>query len=470
MTAAFFGRAVAPRPSPRSMSSKRPEPAVRYVDPFHDARALQPISAEERTLLRTVNQKIAARPSLRDIVDYLFETTQGLIPCDRIGLAFMDEEGRRVTSYYNRASYEPLLIDADYSEDLRGSSLRAVLETGLPRIIGDLGQYASEHPRSNSSRRLVREGVQSNLTCPLSVEGRVVGFIFRSSREAHTYHSKHIELQMAIAERLSQAVEKAWRIEQLERAHEAYMQMLGFVSHELKSPVASMVTDARILADGYLGELSPTQKVKVEGIARKGEYLLDLVREYLDLAHVEGGELELRLQPNVDVGNEVIDPALELMWSQLESHDMHLVMEMPQEPRPLACCDPTLLRIVLVNLLDNAVKYGREGGEVRVTVQVTDSRHVRPEALRISVWNEGEGFSMADRNRLFRRFSRLDNEKKNRRGTGVGLYNTWRIIQLHHGRVSAEAKKGEWARFWFDIPAGGECDDKAAEKGNGVKS
>ena len=138
----------------------------------------------------------------------------------------------------------------------------------------------------------MREGVRSNLTCPLSVEGSVVGFIFRSSREADTYHSKHIELQMAIAERLSQAVEKAWRIEQLEHANYAYMQMLGFVSHELKSPVASMVTDARILADGYLGEISPTQKVKLERLIRKGEYLLDLVREYLDLAHVEGGELE----------------------------------------------------------------------------------------------------------------------------------------------------------------------------------
>ena len=452
------------------MSSKRPDPGVRYVDPFHDARALQPISAEERTLLRTVNQKIAARPSLRDIVDYLFENTQGLIPCDRIGLAFLDEGARRVTSYYNRASYEPLLIDRDYSEDLRGSSLRAVLETGLPRIIGDLHQYASEHPRSHSSRRLVREGVRSNLTCPLSVEGRVVGFIFRSSREVHTYHSKHIELQMAIAERLSQAVEKAWRIEQLEQAQTAYLQMLGFVSHELKSPVASMVTDARILADGYLGELSSTQKVKLEGIVRKGQYLLDLVREYLDLAHVEGGELELRMRPNVDVGTEVIDPALELIWSQLEARDMRLVTEMPHEPRPLVCCDPTLLRIVLVNLLDNAIKYGREGGEVRVTVQITDSRHVRPEALRVSVWNEGEGFSMTDRNKLFRRFSRLDGgEAKNRRGTGVGLYNTWRIIQLHHGRVSAEAKKGEWARFWFDIPATGECDEDAGAKTNGAE-
>jgi len=446
------------------MATKRkPETAVRYVDPFRDARALQPITTDERTLLRQVNQRIAARPSLRGIVDYLFESTQALIPCDRIGLAFIDPDGQRVTSYYNRAAYEPLAIDADYSEDLRGSSLRAVLETGLPRIIGDLEVYLEEHPRSRSTRLLVGEGVRSNLTCPLSVEGRVVGFIFRSSRMADTYRSKHIELQMAIAERLSQAVEKAWRIEELEQANHAYTQMLGFVSHELKSPVASMVTDARLLADGYLGDVPPQQKDKLERLIRKGEYLLDLVREYLDLARVEGGELEAHLRPSVHVRSEVVDDAIELVHSHLETRGMRLVVVTPGEPNPAVCCDPALMRVVLINLLDNAIKYGREGGEIRVTLEVVTSRRVRPAALRISVWNEGAGFSPAQRNRLFRRFSRLDDpDTKGTKGTGVGLYNSWRIVQLHHGHITADAKKGEWARFTVEIPASPECEDEQA--------
>jgi signal transduction histidine kinase len=442
------------------MATKRkPETAVRYVDPFRDARALQPITAAERTLLRHVNQKIAARPSLRAIVDYLFDNTQELIPCDRIGLAFVDPDGQRVTSYYNRASYEPLAVDRDYSQDLRGSSLRAVLENGLPRIIPDLEQYLEEHPRSSSTRLLVKEGVRSNLTCPLSVEGRVVGFIFRSSRAKDTYHSKHIELQMAIGERLSQAVEKAWRIEQLEQANYAYMQMLGFVSHELKSPVASMVTDARILADGYLGELEPRQKEKLERLIHKGDALLGLVREYLDLARVEGGELEAQLRPHVDVRSDVVDEAVEVVQGRLAAKGMRLSVVTPGDPHPIVCCDPALMRIVLLNLLDNAVKYGHDGGEIRVTLEVVASRHVRPEALRLTVWNEGPGFTPSQRNQLFRRFSRLDTpELRSAKGTGVGLYNAWRIVQLHHGHVSAEAKKGEWAQFAVEIPATPECE------------
>src|SRR5665647_2166974 len=180
--------ALAPASGTRCMGKRvhqtPPPTTAQFVDPFHDRRALTPITGEERTILRTVNQKIAARPSLRAIVDYLFENTQGLIPCDRMGVAFVDENGQLVTSYYNRASYDDLLIDKDYAEALQGSSLADVLRTGMPRIIDDLEKYLLAHPRSRSTRLLVREGVRSSLTCPLSVEGRVVGFDAQRASQA----------------------------------------------------------------------------------------------------------------------------------------------------------------------------------------------------------------------------------------------------------------------------------------------
>ena len=434
-----------------------PQPAVTYVDPFRDTGALKPISAEARTLLRTVNQKIAARPSLRAIVDYLFDNTQELIPCDRMGLAFIDEQSVYVTSYYNRASYERLRIDQGYREGLRGSTLTDVMHSGLPRIINDLEAYVRDHPRSRSSKLLIEEGVRSSLTCPLIVEGRVVGFIFRSSRTPYTYGPNHIELQMAITERLSQAVEKAWRIEQLEEANYAYTQMLGFVSHELQSPVASMVTDAQILSQGYLGDLTPEQRAKVLSMERKGQYLLSLVREYLDLARVEGGELRLAPRSRVDVMEEVVAEAVDLVRPQADAHGIHLMTCVPSPALPPVCCDPTLLRIVTVNLLDNAIKYGDEGGDIRVKAEVTVDEK-GGERLRISVWNSGPGFSHAEQNKLFRRFSRLDDPAlKSRRGTGVGLYNSWRIVQLHKGRITAESEQGQWAEFSFEIPAAADC-------------
>jgi signal transduction histidine kinase len=438
-------------------ADRTPPTTAHFVDPFHDAQALTPITAEERTILRTVNQKIAARPSLRAIVDYLFDHTQGLIPCDRIGLAFVDERGERVTSYYNRASYSPLSLDKDYSEALQATSLSDVLRLGQPRIIGNLELYFETKSKSRATRRLIAEGVRSNLTCPLTVEGRVVGFIFRSSLRTYAFRPRHIELQMAITERLSQAVEKAWRIEQLEELNHAYTQMLGFVSHELKSPVASMVTDAQLLAEGYLGELTEAQKKKLEGIERKGRYLLGLVNEYLDLARVEGMELRSQPRSRVSINSEVIAEAVELVKPQLDAHGQELVVDMP-ETSPEMCCDATLLRIALVNLLDNASKYGNEGGHVWLKVEYKPEDWAHLPRIKVSVRNEGPGFSPGQKNKLFRRFSRLDDPAlKTRRGTGVGLYNTWRIIQLHEGRITAESKHGEWAEFSFEISAAAEC-------------
>ena len=417
-----------------------------YVDPFRDPEGQGPLSAEERSVLSAVNQRIAAKPSLVDVVNYLFDETQTLIPCDRISFAFVEEDGRRVTSYFTRASYKPILLVEGYFEDLRGSSLQQVLQRGTPRIIDDLQAYLADHPISRSTRLLVEEGVRSSLTCPLQVEGRVVGFIFRSSREPFTYTRRHVQLQISITERLSQAVEKAWRIEQLEQANRAYFEMLGFVSHELKSPIASLVTDARLLTGGYLGELEPKQKEKVERMAQKGEYLIDLIREYLDLSQVEGGALELHARPDVLVADDLVLPTEELLRTQLGANGMTLTTAVTP-PHAQAECDPALLRIALANLLGNAVKYGAPGGQVRLTAQRRDHE------LSVAVWNEGRGFSREQRAHLFHKFSRLTTpEFKKQKGTGLGLYNAWRIVDLHGGHVSADSEAGAWAEFSFTIP------------------
>ena len=405
----------------------------------------QPFPKEEQAILDLINQKIAAATTLDKLMDFLFDTIQELYPCDRIGLAFLEDDGRRVAAHWTRALYEPIYLKKGYSEDISQSSLRTVLEKGSPRLIYDLAAYSQEHPRSYSSGLLVKEGVRSSMTCVLAVEGRSVGLVFLSSRAPHSYTPHHVRLWQAIAERLSQAVEKAWRIEQLTAANQAYMEMLGFVSHELKNPVASMITDARVLAQGYMGPLDPKHVEKLEKLIKKGEYLLDLVKNYLDLARVEGGELALSPK-KVDLIAEIVEPAIDIVLPQLQEKEQVLERAYAAPTLPVEV-DPSLLKIVLVNFVGNASKYGNPKGLIRVRVEQSAS------GFLVGVYNEGPGWPPEERAKLFRKFSRLQTpELRTQKGTGVGLYTSWRIVHLHGGRIDAHSDHGPWAEFTLEIP------------------
>lgn len=423
-------------------------PALVHRDVPGSSDPALPVSDQESRILDTINRRIAAADSLESMIDFLFESIQSILACDRIGVSFVDDDGGRLVAHYARTSYEPALLKKGYAEDLAGSSLERVIASGTPRIINDLERYAAERPDSRSTAILLREGVRSSLTCPLAVEGRNVGVIFFSARRPSAYGDRDIRLQFAIAERLSQAVEKAWRIERLAQANLGYFEMLGFVSHELKSPLASIVMDAKVLQDGFLGDVPAGQREMLAKITRKADYLLNLIREYLDLARIEGGELAAHPREGVDLVGDIVDTAIDIVSPQAVEKGIRIERTVPDGPLRVTC-DPDLLRIVAVNLVSNAVKYGRAAGTVRVTVER------RADGVTLRVWNDGPGFPANQRSRLFRKFSRLDTaELRAQKGTGVGLYTSWRIVQLHGGRMSADSREGEWAEFRVDLPGG----------------
>jgi len=348
-----------------------------------------------------------------------------------------------------------LLLSKGYGADLQGSTLGEILDSGRIRVIHDLERYLASKPQSQSTKILIKEGVRSSLTGPLMVEGRRVGFLFRSSRETEAYSTREVALHAAIAERLSQAVEKAWRIEQLEEANRSYMEMLGFVSHELKSPVASIITQGKLLRDGLWGDLDEKQQEIVDRIVTRSEYLLNLTREYLDLARFEGGGATLNnLAREMDFVAEVATPAAEVIQPQMAEKGTQFEEAWPKEGVHLDG-DATLLKVVMVNLIGNAVKYGNEGGRVKVSAQRVQDKWL------IEVWNEGPGFPEEMKGKLFRRFSRLPKkELMSRKGSGVGLYVTWQIVQKHHGRIFANSKEGEWAKFSVELPLAQPEDEK----------
>jgi diguanylate cyclase (GGDEF)-like protein len=172
------------------------------------ARVLE-LRFEEIETLGRITERANAGLVLEEVLNFLYESFQTAMPYDRIGLALLEAEGRLVRARWARSQSSDLAIEKGYSAPLKGSSLEEIIRTGRPRIINDLESYLKEHPQSDSTKRIVQEGMRSSLTCPLVAFGRSIGFLFFSSTETETYRDEHEQLFMRIAGQLSTIFEKS---------------------------------------------------------------------------------------------------------------------------------------------------------------------------------------------------------------------------------------------------------------------
>lgn len=399
----------------------------------------------EASALDAINARVGAGEDLAAVLGFVLEHTRDLLPTDRLSVAFFEEEGQRLRAAVTLADYSPVRLGEGFAGDVAGTSLARVLADGGPRVIPDLERWLEAHPGSPSTRLLVDEGVRCSMTCPLEVEGRTVGLLFRSSRRPEVYGPREVGLHQAMAVRLAQVVEKTWRIRQLEESNRAFSEVLAFVTHELKAPLASLISLGNVLTEGLLGEMEARQGDAVGRMVGQARYLMGLVKDYLDLARMEGrdGGPEQR---EADLVADVVAPVLERLAPQAEARGITIETALPGEPL-LWSCEPGLLQIAVTNLVSNGIKYGNDGGRVRVDMARAEG------AVRLSVWNEGPGFPPDQHKHLFKRFSRLKTpELMARKGTGVGLYTTWRVVGLHGGTIAARSEPGAWAEFTITLP------------------
>jgi two-component system, NtrC family, sensor kinase len=229
-----------------------------------------------------------------------------------------------------------------------------------------------------------------------------------------------------------------------------YLEMLGFVTHELMQPIGVLKGFLVMLQDESLGKLSsPQQKQAISTMLRNVNALINMIQKYLQLGRIESGRMEVNKVP-MGVFAEALQPILEDEKQQLEIRQMAVVIENEENfRRAEVVADPMLLRIVFSNLIGNALKYGREGGHIWCGVQE------EPQGYLFFVKNEGRGIPADKLNKVFEKFSRLDGDLERRRGgTGLGLFNAKEIVERHGGKIWAESEEGKWANFLFTIPRG----------------
>lgn len=158
-------------------------------------------------LLSDITLRINQGKTLDEVFDLIFERLQEYVPYNRIAVALTDEKQERLSILASRSDGK-MILKRGYTGVLAGSSLEALIREGRTRILNDLQTYLADHPKSESTRLIVKEGMRSSLTLPLLIQGRPIGVMFFSSRQPNTYRPEHEEFLRAVAGHMAIAIER----------------------------------------------------------------------------------------------------------------------------------------------------------------------------------------------------------------------------------------------------------------------
>ncbi len=247
-----------------------------------------------------------------------------------------------------------------------------------------------------------------------------------------------------------------------ETANRAKSEFLSRMSHELRTPLNAILGFGQLLESDPVEPLTISQAENVEQILKAGWHLLELVNEVLDLARIEAGKMQLHMadvnlaEITVECVGLVAPLALE-QHIQIKDDISHCL---PHEVR----ADRTRLKQAILNYLSNAVKYNRPGGKVTLSCEQKQNGQ-----LRVSVSDTGPGIAADKLEHLFLPFNRLDADKTEVQGTGVGLAVVKRLVELMGGEVGVDSELGRGTTFWLEIPEVFSRESvQDAETGNGA--
>jgi signal transduction histidine kinase len=367
---------------------------------------------------------------------------RGLVPFERTAIVLVEGETATTMATAGRGAGE--IFPPGNSDPIAGSLLERVLD-GKMVVRRDLTEQ--DYP---ADERLLALGLRSELVAPLLLGARTIGMLSLSRDRPDAFSQDEIELIALLGRLVATAVQniRAYeaerrRVEELGRLSQLRADFVSLVSHELRSPMAAVIGAARTLQDRWR-MLSATQRESFLAlIGDETARLAELVGDVLDTSRIEAGTFSYRFE-QVDLGR-VVDEAVET--AVMAQQEVPVVASV-RGPLPAIRGDRTRLRQVLGNLIENAVKYSPEGGEVRVSAVAGNG------AVRIAVRDAGPGIPREQQGRIFEKFGRAEVEGGSKPGTGLGLFIARSIAEAHGGSLDVSTGAERGSTFTLKLPVG----------------
>jgi signal transduction histidine kinase len=381
---------------------------------------------------------LASSLVLEEAFSAFIREVRGLIPFDRIAVVLVEGDQLEVLATAGEGARKVL---PPGSSNPIGGSIFETVATG--RTVYRRDMVDERHPEE---AQLLGLGLRSRLTAPLLVGSTAVGLISFVRREADAFSAEEVELASLIGRLAATAVQniRAYdaehrTVEELRRLSALRADFVSLVSHELRSPMAAVIGAAQTLQQRWR-ELSPEQRASFLAlIADETSRLADLIGDVLDTSRIEAGTFTYRFD-DVDIG----DLAEEAVASASVGQDEVPVRAVVHRPLPSVRGDRVRLRQVLANLIDNAVKWSKDGEHVDVDVSATNGH------VKIGVRDRGPGIPREEHGVIFEKFGRAKGSL-GRSGTGLGLFIARSIAEAHGGTVEVRSVPGQGATFTLTL-------------------
>lgn len=409
---------------------RRREETQRFL--AHTGATLAAASLDYREVLRSVAR--LAVPTLADWCSVFTRNERG--ESERLEIAHADPEREPAA---NRLR--------DFPTDQGGSHpALQVLRTGEPLLIEEIpDEMVVEVARDEEHLRILREvGMHSAMVVPLNARGRTLGALTLVAAESgRRFDEEQLAMAMEFAYRAALAADNARLLQESQEANRAKNEFLATISHELRTPLNALTGYASLMLEGIPEPLPEGSRTYVERISLSAQHLIQLIEEILTFSRLETGR-ETVSAARVDVADLVAEVRA-IIEPLVADKRLQLVLDAPEEGLQLET-DPRKLRQILLNLLDNAVKFTDEG-EVRFRAAREGEEAV------FEVQDSGIGIDPANQERIFTPFWQVEQSStRSVGGTGLGLSVTHRLVELLGGSITLESAPGQGALFRVRLP------------------
>jgi signal transduction histidine kinase len=216
-------------------------------------------------------------------------------------------------------------------------------------------------------------------------------------------------------------------------------------SHQLRTPLTSIKGYISMILEGDYGQIPEKTKKALQNVFQSNERLIGIVNDLLNISRIELGKMELKTSPTKI--EQLLQSCSKELKPQAEKKNLKLIFKPPKTPLPTLNIDQLKIRQVILNLIDNAIRYTKEG---TITIKVQKTKN----SILISIKDTGEGLTREEQKHIFEGFTRGSaGINFFIEGAGLGLYVAKKYLDLHNGKIWAESPgKGKGSTFYVELP------------------